>query len=285
MGLWRKGERLLAHTRLAAAAHSTGNAPDPDNSSDAESADTASSDGSSSAYDSDASDVFNLSCEPCGSFLTEQDKELKVAWLIGEQLRAHPLVPPHPGDAAAVADFVQVDSALKLPVAHCAFKGCKWSSSIKNAIEEHVLTDHRQQLLAAELQVWGDHFCYGSAWPLRRGAYKLNSLPFNKPLRKHFFGYYVQAIAEVERCSAQCSQPTQNESVDMSQTHDRTSRGIPIVGPSIDRRTFAHLREVYNSHSIRALICFVCAQRRTQTMHPNSNSKRRSLVIFPESCR
>ena len=50
--------------------------------------------------------------------------------------------------------------------------------------------------------------------------------------------YYEAAIAEVERGS------------------------VPLVGPSIDRRTFAHTVEVYNSKSVETLVCICCAQKK-----------------------
>ena len=229
----------------------------PSEASQEDRADDDSSDGTSSAYDSDASDVFHLACEPCGTWCTEQDKEMKVARLIAKQLRRHPMVPPHPSDAAANTDFVQVDGGLNLPPAHCAFRGCAWVGKSKDSIKEHVLVEHRQQLLAAEQEVWGDGLFYGAAWPLRKTAFTLNAHPNNLPLQRHFFGYYVQAIAEVERCSVLCGQDEEREEeTEGSQQRAKTSQGIPIVGPSIDRRTFGHLREVYNSQSIRALICF-----------------------------
>ena len=40
---------------------------------------------------------------------------------------------------------------------------------------------------------------------------------------------------------------------------------MPAVGPSIDRRTFKFVHEVYNNESIYSLICFVCAQRKVHT--------------------
>ena len=51
--------------------------------------------------------------------------------------------------------------------------------------------------------------------------------------------YYQEAIAYTER------------------------RNIPMVGPSVDRRTLALLVKDYNDHSIRNLVCFVCAQSKT----------------------
>ena len=40
---------------------------------------------------------------------------------------------------------------------------------------------------------------------------------------------------------------------------------MPSVGPSVDRRTFGHLAEVYNSDNVRSLICVCCAQIHTDT--------------------
>ena len=33
---------------------------------------------------------------------------------------------------------------------------------------------------------------------------------------------------------------------------------IPLVGPSVDRRTFGLLIQQYNDQSVRSLVCFVC---------------------------
>ena len=48
--------------------------------------------------------------------------------------------------------------------------------------------------------------------------------------------YYAGAIAQVER------------------------RSVLLVGPCIDRRTFAHTVEAYNRARVSALVCFCCAQ-------------------------
>ena len=40
---------------------------------------------------------------------------------------------------------------------------------------------------------------------------------------------------------------------------------MPIVGPSVDRRCMDHLVQVYNDRRIRSLICFCCAQVKTDT--------------------
>ena len=52
---------------------------------------------------------------------------------------------------------------------------------------------------------------------------------------------YKQAIAVVER------------------------RGVPTVGPSVDRGATEHLVQRYNDRRIRSLVCFCCAQVKADT--------------------
>ena len=52
--------------------------------------------------------------------------------------------------------------------------------------------------------------------------------------------------------------------------------GVPIVGPSVDRRCVDHLVQVYNDRKIRSLICFCCAQVKTDTGQHRSPIEERS---------
>ena len=90
-------------------------------------------------------------------------------------------------------------------------------------------------------------------------------------------GYYRQAIAEIERGVVVIAEETCAKLM----PHGLSAcQGVPIVGASVDRRTFGHLREVYNDKVIFTLACFICAQRRTHTKHPNSAITRRCLELF-----
>ena len=101
--------------------------------------------------------------------------------------------------------------------------------------------------------------------------------PRNQPLRNFFMGYYRQAIAEIERGVVIIAE----ENCAKVLPHGTSvCQGVPLVGSSIDRRTFGHLREVYNDKVIFTLTCFVCAQRRTHTKHFNSAIKWRNLELF-----
>ena len=99
----------------------------------------------------------------------------------------------------------------------------------------------------------------------------------NQPLRNLFMGYYRQAIAEIERGVVVI---VEENGAKLLPHGLSACQGVPIVGPSIDRRTFGHPREVYNDTAICSLICFVCAQRRTHTVQPNSAIQRRNLEFF-----
>ena len=51
---------------------------------------------------------------------------------------------------------------------------------------------------------------------------------------------------------------------------------MPIVGPSVDRRCMDHLVQVYNDRRTRSLICFCCAQVKTDTGTHRSPIEERS---------
>jgi hypothetical protein len=46
--------------------------------------------------------------------------------------------------------------------------------------------------------------------------------------------------------------------------------GIPLIGPSVDRRALNLLTQTYNDENVRALACFVCGQKHVAT--PGANS-------------
>ena len=118
--------------------------------------------------------MFHLQAETAATWETPQDKDRRVAHLLAAQMRRHPLVPPQPNDETPSTSFTAVQSGLKLPVAHCAFKGCRWIGFTKDSIQEHVVRVHGAQLLAAEAEVYGKGLQYGSSPLLRKLHYTLN---------------------------------------------------------------------------------------------------------------
>jgi len=274
---------LASMQALADAAASAKDANDEADASSSASSVAAEGEGSgeetdTSAYDSDATDLFHLEVEATATWETPQDKDRRVSHLLAAQMRRHPLVPPRPHDETAATSFTAVGSGLKLPAAHCAFRGCYWTGPTKDSIEEHVVRQHGKQLMAAEAEVFGtEGRQHGSSPLFGKPSYGLNMVPDNQPLRRFFMGYYRQAIAEIERGVVVIAEETHAKEL----PHGLDAcQGVPVVGPSVDRRTFEHLQEVYNDEVICSMICFVCAQRRTHTLHPNSAIKRRHLELF-----
>ena len=121
--------------------------------------------------------------EPAATWETPQDKDTRVAHLLASQMRRHPLVPSLANDETGSTSFIAVESGLKLPVAHCAFRGCCWTGSSKDSIEEHVVREHSAQLLAAEKEVYGDGSHYGSSRGVSKAHYSLNMHWRNQPVR------------------------------------------------------------------------------------------------------
>ena len=119
---------------------------------------------------------------------------------------------------------------MKLPVAHCAFKGCSWILTRADETLDpwmgpgyraysyvHFASEHLRAAYAAIFQeVCGP----------------------NIP-SEEYMDYYEEAIKVVAR------------------------RGMPSVGLSVDRRTLQHVREVYHDDAIKTLICSLCATKQT----------------------
>ena len=51
--------------------------------------------------------------------------EMRRVEHLGQYLRAHPLLPPHPQDATK--DWLDTTRGVKFPAMHCAFAGCSWT--------------------------------------------------------------------------------------------------------------------------------------------------------------
>ncbi len=221
---------------------------------------------------SDASDCFHAAVEPDASWTTLEDLELEKARRVALLLRDKPLLPPMPpamhDTIPPGASWLDVRSGVKLPAAHCAFVGadgrqCDWVGQCSDDIVEHVVNVHRQEVLRIADEVdetalvngrpWNKNFHGADKTMLKSVVYSLQ----NPCFRRLIMSYYEEAIATKER------------------------QGVPTIGPSIDRRTAGHLREVYQSAKVRSLICFVCAQIHPETPLPGSSIQMRQVFIDP----
>ena len=78
-------------------------------------------------------------------FLTEQDQDQSAARLLARDLRTRPTLPPDLGEPSK--PFLDVESGLKLPVSHCAFRGCKWVGEKRDDIKPHIHSKHRARII------------------------------------------------------------------------------------------------------------------------------------------
>ena len=181
---------------------------------------------------SDDSDVFHVEVFRDKTWTTREDVEIERIEALAGSLRQRPLLPPHPEDATR--DWTDVASGVRLPRLHCAIAGCPWTGGgtqlpLEEAIGNHLLEAHHAlfvHVCGRRAEDWQAEGC-DDAERATEGEMCL--------------AYYCAAIREREKA------------------------GVPSVGPSVDRRTFGHLAEVYNSDNIRSLICACCAQIHTDT--------------------
>ena len=94
--------------------------------------------------------------DPCKEFKTREDKLLDRIDELAEQLREKPLLPLDPRDHTRA--YQNLESGVRLPLLHCAFKGCTWCADFgrgQNSIETlhhwtlewvlflHLMKDHK----------------------------------------------------------------------------------------------------------------------------------------------
>ena len=87
---------------------------------------------------SDDSDIFHLCVDPAKTWITEQDRDENKIDQIAKLLRRNPFVPPDPEDETSTRDWLNVQSGVALPRAHCAFIGCNWVNDSKGDWEHHL---------------------------------------------------------------------------------------------------------------------------------------------------
>ena len=154
-----------------------------------------------------------------------------VAQALSKLLRPRPTMPPHPDDLTA--SWTDVSEAGRLPPVSCAFSGCAWTGG--GTVTECARRDDSehpwdQELREHVLKEHNNHFL------------ELDTNGFeDDEIQARRWDLYKEAVAVVER------------------------NGIPVVGPSVDRRANEHLVQVYNNKTIRSLICFCCAQVKPDT--------------------
>ena len=175
---------------------------------------------------SDNSDIFHVEVDSSRGYITIEDKDLEYIEELKEHLREYPLLPPEARDARA--SHLEVDSGQRMPMCHCAFKGCG-ASTTEFPDDQHWacekwLFDHLMECHAGvEMADINKNCCQG-----KKHLQEMTLL-----------AYYMAAVRERER------------------------EHLPLIGPSVDRRALSMLHKLCCSKNIHGMICFVCAQVHT----------------------
>ena len=142
-------------------------------------------------------------------------------------MRKFPLLPPDP--VTDGESFPDVDSCVRLPMLHCAFVGCHWSCDVQ--MRTHWEMEKR----------FFDHLRDEEQGHRRQEMKEIFDLCI-KPsddVEMTALAYYVAAVSEQER------------------------QHMPIIGPSVDRRTLTLVCRLAQSSTLASLICFLCGQVHT----------------------
>ena len=195
----------------------------------------------------DVTDFLQVRVDANKTWMTLEDSMQQRVEALAELLRDRPLLPPVPGDGSR--SWTEVDKGICLPVCHCAFKGCLWTS---NCMPCH----HRN----AHVKVWGVHdgqwyehaarkeltqdmfSCCGSGASclrehiMRDHLHALIACCGEDAIRQHSYDYYLEAILV------------------------REEGHIPVLGFSVDRRVCLQVSINNTDTATRALVCMCCAQ-------------------------
>ena len=189
---------------------------------------TASEDSSSSEDEaSDNEDIFKVHAMPTSALPDNYRSCFLYRWQLAVQdvsalLRDDVLLPVTEAGAMAT----DATSGMQLPACHCAFKGCKGQAAAWESMPSDNYCHERNfwQHLSAE------HGIALKTIARQRGLrqQKMNEADVLLTL-------YNAGLAERERNS------------------------VPELGASIDRRTMAHVSEVFGETKVKVLMCFSCA--------------------------
>ena len=202
----------------------------------------------STLSDLDEEDIMTSVCVEAGgkTWQTRGDEDEAAIATLALCLRARPLLPPHPDNAEE--SWLDCAGGVKFPLSHCAFRGCVWASQRRPCEQRSVTTT----LLTSQQARWVDlppapwrpsgvYGCCGDQSCLKEHLVEahlpeLISACGRDRARRHSWDYYLEAVAWQE------------------------AEHMPAVGPSVDRRAFAGLREDVNDVALQGLVCLCCAQ-------------------------
>ena len=195
---------------------------------------------------SENSDVFNVEVDEGKEFTTPEDRLLERVDRLAEQLRDHPLLPLDPKQPDV--PFSDTHSGVRLPLLHCAFKGCTWTKEAKGADDKmllhwgmewalfcHLLEAHNDAF-DEEFELCGieDRASWSNLTRALEWKNKGHGEKWQDDLFLHVISSYTKAMSV------------------------RLQEGMPDVGPCVDRRVLRGLNTMLPE--VKAMVCFCCAQ-------------------------
>ena len=164
---------------------------------------------------------------------------------LAAQLRQRPLMPPMPNDATT--HWPECTSGIAFPSCHCAFRHCPWTSQRMPCSQRSPHTSvwtskegHWRLVEPCLRTPTGSVACCGDKACLRQHLATDHSDVFDETCgqetREMHYSMYLEAIAHQEQ------------------------QNIPMVGASIDRRTFGHVATDLREEAVRSMVCMCCAR-------------------------
>ena len=253
------------------------------------------SDGASDCLSNMSEDfsMFEIAAAQDMPWITIEDRDAQIAGVIRDQLREHPLCPPCLQDPTS--SWRDMQSGIQVPQLHCAFKGCLFTSPLRN--DEDPLAQH----------VYEKHLSYGEGLTFQGSAPCWREIAASVEIKeaevdeteKERVNVRDKTIAKQRRllwylrkrggfdiASRFWNSKTQTHEYKNASLVERTlldyyvealrmreREKMPEVGYCMDRRTLQHLTHYCNDDHVHSLVCFVCAQIFTDCSGSRKNTK------------
>jgi hypothetical protein len=199
---------------------------------------------------SDCDDIFHVRVLSEGpreqgkrQWKTREDEQLATIERLVQNMRPYPLMPLDPGSRTGEESYSDMQSCVRLPLVHCAFKGCDWSADPKASELQHWqlewllyrhLGDRHNCKTAADDEKMKEVFeLAGKETRRRRGSDQKRN---GRVKFLQVISYYTAAVCQRER------------------------EHMPLIGPTNDRRMLALVTKLASSNTIQSLLCFCCDQ-------------------------
>ena len=216
---------------------------------------------------SDCSDIFHTDVLPEGeaagglrNWQTTEDKQMALIDVVASRMRLHPLMPAASRDGATA--YNDMESCVRLPLLHCAFKGCSWC---KNYDELPSTIYHWDLEWALYLHLYEEHSGRSSAAPC--GTCGSGTLPpsassTSADAMKEVFDY-VRARRVEQHGDTTRIDFLRVISYYLAAVCQQEREHMPLIGPTNDRRMLAYVAKLADSKNVVSRMCFCCDQIHT----------------------